>query len=91
MENIFQHMRKNKLAHIDAQGRIPGKIRRAQNFFAGGKPATPTITFRDWAEVKTYRARYYFVASSRCVKASSACPVATSASPCLPVSMAALR
>jgi hypothetical protein len=48
-------MRKSKVAaaHFDAQGRIPGKSRGAQNFFGGGKPATPSTAFRDWADVKT--------------------------------------
>jgi hypothetical protein len=54
MENVWEFLRKNKLAitvYNDYE-HIVDKSCEAWNFFADDTAAIPTITFRDWAQVK---------------------------------------
>ena len=55
MENVWEYLRKNKLAitvYNDYE-HILDKSCEAWNFFADDKAAIQSITFRDWAHVKS--------------------------------------
>ena len=55
MENVWEYLRKNKLAitvYNDYE-HILDKSCEAWNFFADNKAAIQSITFRDWAQVKS--------------------------------------
>jgi hypothetical protein len=55
MENVWEYLRNNKLAitvYNDYE-HIVDKSCEAWNFFVADKAAIATITFRDWAQVKS--------------------------------------
>jgi transposase len=53
VENIWEYLRKNKLAItvFDGYSDIVDKCCQAWNFFADNKPAIASITSRQWAQV----------------------------------------